>query len=540
MRRPGVVRIVASDTPNIIRRFADYYCDGIQDEVEINTAINQLGTRGGIVELAAGTYRVSAPVVLKDWVTLRGAGRYSVLTGQTGYSGVFVRYGSYSGETGTVTGATGNTLTDGSKSWTTNQLANRWVVILRGTGAGQRRKIASNTATTLTLDANWDTIPSTDSVYLVSFTSIANVELADLRIAGAGTIIDRPVYNAGYDWIRLSAVSWTANEHVGKLVAIATGPGQGQVSIVLSNTSDTLYLEHPLRVLPEQGDRCFIGQGCIYMPEIAVRRVLISSCELYPRIAGAVVGTATQVAIDRTFIHGTWGAGIVLYPRMSDPLDDAVLWSSPSAVVDGCYYWVCEGPGVSVWVPRTMITNNRFQVNERPGIGVCVNFGKGHQIANNTFNAFDTESVAQTGTVTGATSTTLTDAGKNWSANAYLDMSVLITGGTGAGQIRRIVGNTSNTLTVSQAWTTTPDGTSQYSILNKGLAGVLIRQGGAVVTGNSFHLGGSYQAMARGVLNLGGSGVLVANNSVQRWDSYDCPLIEDVASTVTASNNIEQ
>lgn len=72
-----------------------------------------------------------------------------------------------------------------------------------------------------------------------------------------------------------------------------------------------------------------------------------------------------------------------------------------------------------------------------------------------------------TGTATaGGTSTTLpdTDSGKNWTVNQWANFQVRIASGTGAGQIRTIASNTANTLTVSTAWTTTPDGTSVYHI----------------------------------------------------------------------------
>jgi hypothetical protein len=52
-----------------------------------------------------------------------------------------------------VTAATTTTLTDASSSWITNQYADHDVFIVSGTGAGQRRRIASNTATVLTLAA---------------------------------------------------------------------------------------------------------------------------------------------------------------------------------------------------------------------------------------------------------------------------------------------------------------------------------------------------------------------------------------------------
>lgn len=73
------------------------------------------------------------------------------------------------------------------------------------------------------------------------------------------------------------------------------------------------------------------------------------------------------------------------------------------------------------------------------------------------------------GTSTGSnTSTTLRDTGKNWTVNAFVDKVVIITAGTGAGQIRKISSNTATELTISAAWTTTPDGTSQYVIADEG------------------------------------------------------------------------
>ena len=54
---------------------------------------------------------------------------------------------------GTATAGAATTLTDSSATWTVNQYANSDVVIVSGTGAGQKKRIASNTATVLTLAA---------------------------------------------------------------------------------------------------------------------------------------------------------------------------------------------------------------------------------------------------------------------------------------------------------------------------------------------------------------------------------------------------
>ena len=62
------------------------------------------------------------------------------------------------------------------------------------------------------------------------------------------------------------------------------------------------------------------------------------------------------------------------------------------------------------------------------------------------------------------TNNTITDLGKTWTVNEWVGHLIGITNGTGAGQKRRIVSNTSNTLTVVNAWDTNPDATSIYVV----------------------------------------------------------------------------
>jgi hypothetical protein len=69
--------------------------------------------------------------------------------------------------TGTATAGGASTLTNSAKTWTVNQWANSQVRIVSGTGAGQIRTIASNTATVLTTSAAWSTNPDATSVYSI-------------------------------------------------------------------------------------------------------------------------------------------------------------------------------------------------------------------------------------------------------------------------------------------------------------------------------------------------------------------------------------
>ncbi len=113
----------------------------------------------------------------------------------------------------------------------------------------------------------------------------------------------------------------------------------------------------------------------------------------------------------------------------------------------------------------------------QPSTGVVGTFGiyyaGRHCIAGNTSNPSriymsSTKSAdnftGKTGTATAGAASTLTDGGQAWTTNEYSGLIIQITGGTGAGQSRTIASNTGTVITVSTAWTTNPDNTSQYSI----------------------------------------------------------------------------
>jgi hypothetical protein len=61
-------------------------------------------------------------------------------------------------------------------------------------------------------------------------------------------------------------------------------------------------------------------------------------------------------------------------------------------------------------------------------------------------------------------STTIGDSGESYIPGSFAGLIVEITGGTGAGQTRTIVSNDATTFTVTPAWTTTPDTTTDYTV----------------------------------------------------------------------------
>ncbi|OGK29873.1 hypothetical protein A3I56_01730 [Candidatus Roizmanbacteria bacterium RIFCSPLOWO2_02_FULL_43_10] len=68
------------------------------------------------------------------------------------------------------------------------------------------------------------------------------------------------------------------------------------------------------------------------------------------------------------------------------------------------------------------------------------------------------------GIVSKATLTSLSDKTKNWKSDMFKDFPLWISRGTGEGQVRKITGNTQNTVTIDVPFDIKPDKTSQYVI----------------------------------------------------------------------------
>lgn len=107
-----------------------------------------------------------------------GAGQIRQITSNTGntlnWSGAMSphpsttsRYMILGFDAGIATAGASTTITDSTKTWTTDRWKNYVVRIMAGTGAGQYRPIASNTATALTVVGSWATTPDSTSVYTI-------------------------------------------------------------------------------------------------------------------------------------------------------------------------------------------------------------------------------------------------------------------------------------------------------------------------------------------------------------------------------------
>lgn len=119
--------------------------------------------------------------------------------------------------TGTATGAqTTTTLQDNTEAWPVNLYASSDVVITAGTGIGQRRRIASNTATVLTLSAavtgntrtgpwtvtpdatsQYKIVPSSDFLYYQNASALYRIDLAQTTGVAWVTLAALPAATAG-------------------------------------------------------------------------------------------------------------------------------------------------------------------------------------------------------------------------------------------------------------------------------------------------------------------------------------------------------
>ena len=118
--------------------------------------------------LAAGSFR-KYDFATNTWTSLTITGLAATLgtDGTLVSTPAWIDSGFNSFATGTATAGGASTLTNSAKTWATNQWTNSQIRISAGTGLGQIRTIASNTATVITVSSAWTTAPDATSVYSI-------------------------------------------------------------------------------------------------------------------------------------------------------------------------------------------------------------------------------------------------------------------------------------------------------------------------------------------------------------------------------------
>ena len=199
-------------------------------------------TSGSTTTLVDATHGVDYAAWRTDqwvgyWVYIfsgTGAGQMRQISANTGTTLTWVtagtapdatsRYMIIGFDAGTATAGAASSLTDSTKAWEVNRWRNYVVRILAGTGAGQYRPIASNTATRLDVITPWATTPDNTSVFVIQ----GDPDKVYLIAAGHGSIpiqnLDSNVSTFGrqVDWGIARGASATVAGHQPVAIASAT------------------------------------------------------------------------------------------------------------------------------------------------------------------------------------------------------------------------------------------------------------------------------------------------------------------------------
>ncbi len=120
-----------------------------------------------------------------------------------------------------IISADATTVTTG-QNFVINQLTNRIIYIISGTGVGQYRKISSNTATVITVSTAWSINPDSTSKYYIEglsggfATSSTNTTLVD------------------------NTKSWTSSQWINLQIRIVAGIGAGQIRVITANDATSV------------------------------------------------------------------------------------------------------------------------------------------------------------------------------------------------------------------------------------------------------------------------------------------------------------
>jgi len=198
------------------------------------------GSNGGNANIIGPLNRVAAVAYLVDMEAGNG-NMISHINGESVTGAYFRLNNNAYVENGTSTGSNAqNTLIDTSKSLTTNKYLNSAVQITGGTGSGQVRRIASNTATTYTVADPWAVVPDATSTYEVFAGKCVDNKITHVRTEGLAT--------ANPDFIHaLPGVRATSFTHsiVGSLGSgLAIRDESGDLSNVWFSESKVVFTEN--------------------------------------------------------------------------------------------------------------------------------------------------------------------------------------------------------------------------------------------------------------------------------------------------------
>ncbi len=206
------------------------------------------------------------------------------------------------------------------------------------------------------------------------------------------------------------------------------------------------------------------------------RHSIVGNTIRYAANEGIIAADSQGSTIADNVIRSCSYAGITIYTSTIECRGNVIQGNTIDTIDGGAPIG-----GIAIVQPSGGVSPNRARYNVVQGNTVRnVTNGTGITLANQSFQQYPAPSGSAN--VASATSTTLVASGSpGWTVNGFVGMLVTITSGTGSGQIRPIYSNTANTLSITgsdgEQWTTIPDATSKFQILDSAI-------GDNVVTGN--------------------------------------------------------
>ena len=314
-------------------------------------------------------------------------------------------------DSGGATGGSTTTLVDTLKWWTksytgTTANVNPYVGymcrVLYGTGLNQTRKILYHTLNTLTIgDTNY--------------------------------IQNDPFAN----------VTWTA-------------PAAGSSYQIEYNT---ITIDTAWDVIPDSTSRFVIQSGAIWLLSgasatpfhtIQYYDVLHDLWYTKPAHTQIMAAAPTEVSLERmTENSSLWYQGRATDGSTATIVDSTANWTTDQW--NGYHAYIYSGPGRGQVSTINSNTNNTLNINavttatSSTSLYQIIGYDAGTSSGSNTYNTFN-------------------DSTKTWTTDRWKNYSIRILYGTGSGQLRSILSNTTSTLTLYRGWNILPDASSVYAI----------------------------------------------------------------------------
>lgn len=221
---------------------------------------------------------------------------------------------------------------------------------------------------------------------------------------------------------------WRTNQWSGYIVGITFGTDTTQYKKILYNDSTTLYVSDVnLRPHDPWNNQAYVA--------ITPYAVPVATNSNYQIISSTYDVSSWTTTPDYTSYFTTLTGGIYLFSTAASAPFFTLQYYD--VIHDSWQFKTCSQGLIN----STFSTDSSIERIARVGTAYTTNIG----------------------TISAGTRT-LTDSTQNFTNDRYANYRVLITGGTGVGQNRRIVGHTTNTYTIERNWDTNPDNTSTYEI----------------------------------------------------------------------------